>query len=129
LYASKTKVPKLNENSDLHHNTVPIKVVDKTLMMLQKKIVKGKGITSTIVGIPLPRSRNNSAKKVWRVLLDSGSDGDLLFVHKSEEDKRDCIYTKERFAAQRWRTSIGTFSTLHREGRNNEDAFSGVLFI
>ena len=37
LYASKTKVPKLNENSDLHNNTVPIKVVDKTLMTLQKK--------------------------------------------------------------------------------------------
>ena len=87
MYASKTKVPKLNENSDLHHNTVPIKVVDKTLMMLQKKIVKGKGNMSTVVGIPLPRSRNNTAKKVWRVLLDSGSDGDLLFAHKSEKDK------------------------------------------
>ena len=43
-----------------------------------------------------------------RVLLDSGSDGDLLFV---KEGKRCMIPVKKRIAPQKWRTSNGTFET------------------
>jgi hypothetical protein len=101
-----------NYNSDLLYTTVPIKVVDKTtLTTLQNKITKGEGIMSTIAGIPLYANHRKYAKNVWRVLLDSGSEGDILFIHKSQTHKRDCIKTKRRYAAQRWRTSIGTFST------------------
>ena len=40
--------------------------------------------------------------------MDSGSDGDLLFVHPRN---KECIPQKERFAPQKWKTSNGTFKT------------------
>ena len=45
-----------------------------------------------------------------RVLLDSGSDGDLLFVKKGSRLK---VPYKERYAAQTWRTSNGTVKTTN----------------
>ena len=45
---------------------------------------------------------------MWRVLLDSGSDGDLLFVQKGLKEN---VPFKERFRPQKWRTSNGTFRT------------------
>ena len=92
---------------------MPIKVVDKTtLTTLHNKVTKGEGNVSTIAGIPLYANHRKYAKNAWRVLLDSGSEGDILFIHKSQTYKRDCIKTKRRHAAQRCvRASIGTFST------------------
>ena len=43
-------------------------------------------------------------------MLDSGSDGDLLFVH---EGSKVVIPYKERYAPQKWRTSNGTFKTTN----------------
>ena len=57
----------------------------------------------------LQQGRNSKKpKRVLHILLDSGLDGDLLFVH--DGTKLDILY-KERYAPQNWRTSNGTFST------------------
>ncbi|MCP4745877.1 MAG: hypothetical protein GY874_06995, partial [Desulfobacteraceae bacterium] len=55
------------------------------------------------------KSKNPKHKfKVLKVLLDSGSDGDLLFVQKGT----NCIIPlKKRVLPQKWRTSNGTFMT------------------
>ena len=84
-----------NSNSDLLKPTVPIKVVDKTtLTKLHNTVTKGEGNMSTIAGIPFYANHRKYAKNVWRVLLDSGSEGDILFIHKSQTHKRDCIKTR-----------------------------------
>ena len=45
-----------------------------------------------------------------RVLCDSGSDGNLLFIR---EGTKSIIPYKERCAPQQWRTSNGTFKTTN----------------
>ena len=73
------------------------------------KVVKGVGTCSTVAAVPqLIKFDKQTAKRVWRVLLDSGSDGDLLFVHRANKER---IPQKERFAPQKWKTSNGTFRT------------------
>ena len=67
------------------------------------------GISTSVVAIPqLLKQGEQTAKRVWRVLLDSGSDGDLLFVHLHN---KEYIPSKERLHPQRWTTSNGTFKT------------------
>ena len=72
---------------------------------LPNQVVDGNGISATVVAVP---KYKNAKKKneFWRILLDSGSDGDLLFVH---QDSNKRIPWKERIAPQKWRTSNGTF--------------------
>ena len=101
-------------------STMPIKIVDKQKNDLKSKVVRGNGIRTAIAGIPMITKSNKksrrksdikykqqSAKRVWRVLLDSGSDGDLLFVRKGTLE----VPYVRRNAAQKWRTSNGTFET------------------
>ena len=91
------------------NNITPIKFVNKTLNLQQQKVVKGVGACSTVAAVPqLIKKGKQTAKRVWRVLLDSGSDGDLLFVHPRNKER---IPQKERFAPQKWKTSNGTFKT------------------
>ena len=52
-------------------------------------------------------SKRNS-KLLWQVLLDSGSDGDILFQPKN--DKLKVPYTK-RITPQFWHTLMGLFKT------------------
>ena len=83
---------------DLNHETDP-----KT-----KRVVTGKGLVTSVAGV-LQHARNSKkTKRVLRILLDSGSDGDLLFV---QEGTKIDIPFKERYAPQKWRTSNGTFTT------------------
>ena len=86
---------------------MPINFVEKHSDKLQKQVVKGDGISATIVATPKHKNPKKS-KDLWRVLLDSGSDGDLLFVHRESNKHIPC---KERIAPQKWRTSNGTFKT------------------
>ena len=74
---------------------------------LQIQVIKGNRISVTVVAVP---KYKNAKKKneFWQILLDSGSDGDLLFVHR---DNNKHIPWKERIAPQKWRTSNGTFKT------------------
>ena len=89
-------------DTTLHSNStndiMPIKFVDNSLYKTMKNIAKGVGTCSTIVAVPqLLKNCQQTAKLVWRVLLYSGSNGHLLFVHCSTKDK---IPQKERFAPQ-----------------------------
>eukprot|EP01082_Thalassiosira_pseudonana_P005888 g5259.t1 g5259 contig2:106731-107324(-) len=54
-----------------------------------------------------PRRMGGKVVKLWRVLLDSGSDGDIVFIQKGS----NYVSTKCRISSQRWRTSSGTFHT------------------
>ena len=47
---------------------------------------------------------------MWRVLLDSGSDGDIFFQPKSKNKAKTVPYTK-RLVPQIWQTSMGQFRT------------------
>ena len=78
-------------------------------------VVKGQGLVTSVVAmvqVKCSHSKDkNSAKwkyKALHIFLDSGSDGDLLFV---KPNSRSIIPTKERMSPQKWRTSNGTFST------------------
>ena len=92
--------------SELPSNTMPNKIVDKFLYNLQQKVVIGSGLITAIPAITYS-SNSNHAKRVLRVLLDSGSDGDLLFLY----DGDTLTPTKKRISPQKWRTSNGTFTT------------------
>ena len=91
---------------------MPIKVVDSSLNLnfetLKNRVVKGTGTVTHISGIPLNSNNKQSSKRVWKVLLDSGSSGDILFRHANETCD---VPFKERFRPQNWRTSNGTFTT------------------
>ena len=65
---------------------------------------------SATVAIPQLRAKTESAnnRKVWRVLFDSGSDGDIAFLKKSE---RSSIDMHNRLHPQKWKTSNGIFET------------------
>ena len=64
--------------------------------------------TSTIhqLRVTKPESSNNNV--VWRVLFDSGSDGDIIFLKISE---RHTIDVHNRVHPHTLRTSSGTFET------------------
>ena len=72
-----------------------------------------------IVAIPQFSSRSLSQRRVYRVLLDSGSDGDLAFVRKGMKESVPC---KKHIAPQKWHTSSGTFVT-NKVGHNLEFIF------
>jgi hypothetical protein len=54
------------------------------------------------------RSNKNYKQKLVRVLLDSGSDGDLIFVDK---DKPMLLPSSKRLVPQSWNTLNGRFLT------------------
>ena len=57
------------------------------------------------------RSNKHYKKKLVRVLLDSGSDGDLVFVDK---DNTMLLPYSKRLVPQSWNTSNGIFHTKHK---------------
>ncbi len=56
-------------------------------------------------------SNKNYNQKLVRVLLDSGSDGDLVFVNK---DKPTLLPYSKRLIPQSWNTLNGIFQTKHK---------------
>jgi hypothetical protein len=56
------------------------------------------------------RSNKHYKQKLVRVLLDSGSDGNLIFVDK---DKPMLLLSSKRLDPQSWNTSNGMFQTKH----------------
>jgi hypothetical protein len=57
------------------------------------------------------RSNKHYIQKLVRVLLDSGSDGNLVFVDK---DKPMLLPSSKRLVPQLWNTSNGMFQTKHK---------------
>jgi hypothetical protein len=57
------------------------------------------------------RSNKHYKKKIVQVLLDSGSDGDLVFVNK---DKPMLLPYSKRLVPQSWNTSNGIFQTKRK---------------
>jgi hypothetical protein len=56
-------------------------------------------------------SNKHSKQKIVRVLLDSGSDDDLIFVNK---DKPMLLPYSKRLVPQSWNTSNGIFQMQHK---------------
>ncbi len=56
-------------------------------------------------------SNKHYKRKLVRVLLDSGSDGDLIFIDK---DKPMLLPTAKRLVPQSWKTSSGRFQTTRK---------------
>jgi hypothetical protein len=57
------------------------------------------------------RSNKHYKQKLVRVLLDSGSEGDLVFV---DEDKLMLLTSSKRLVPQSWNTSNGRFQTKQK---------------
>ena len=70
-------------------------------------MVKGRGITTAMAAIPQPKGKNQP-NKVWKVLFDSGSDGDIASIRES---KKSSIDMHNRLHPQSWKTSNGIFDT------------------
>jgi len=80
--ANKNKANICSANKQIY-NTVSIKVVDlnhKTNLKT-KPVVMGKGLVTSVAGISQQSSNSKRRKHVLSIVLDSGLDGDLLFVH------------------------------------------------
>ncbi len=56
-------------------------------------------------------SNKHYKRKLVRVLLDSGSDGDLIFIDK---DKPMLLPSAKRLVTQLWNTSSGRFQTTRK---------------
>ena len=89
-----------------------ITVIDSSIK--ETAWLRGKGTRASVPAIPYVSSQSKegrkpkaSSKSAWRVLLDSGSDGDILFDHPSSPKD---IIKKGRRKAQTYRTSTGTFA-------------------
>ena len=53
--------------------------------------------------------QKTNSKSVWKVLLDTGSEGDIVFVHPKEKEQK-VIEIKTRRTPQTYRTSNGSFT-------------------
>ena len=77
--------------------------------MLQFK-KQGKGLKTITVGSPIYKQGNSKSKdnreRTYRILLDSGSDGDIAFI--TEEELRRLRVTQKAYP-DIWGTSNGTF--------------------
>ena len=104
------------QNSPKKTINSPIKIVENSKSAKYKikylnQVVNGKGISAAIGAVPISYKDNKEGLPTevwWQTLLDSGSDGDLLFITK--EQLKNIPYEK-RYAAEKWQTSTGTFKT------------------
>ena len=66
--------------SDTRKSSPPIKIVDKTRNTPTKAVVNGDSIRVVIAAMPYFKDGKVSLKQAWRCLLDSESDGNLIFI-------------------------------------------------
>ena len=72
--------------------------------------MQGTGSVTSVVALLNTSKDEKRSKRMLRVLLDSGADGDLLMVH---EGTHSIIPYQEKLRPQKWKTSNGTFETSH----------------
>jgi hypothetical protein len=94
------------------------KILKINSILPNKDLPEGK--TTTIVAVMRGKPRNGHHRqrsnkhykqKLVQVLLDSSSDGDLIFVDK---DKPMLLPSLKRLVPQSWNTSNGMFQTKHK---------------
>ena len=95
---------------------MPIKAVTNTLAPLNriKHVVKGDGIAIVAVAIPIYPDRREP-KRAWRVLLDSGSNDNLIFTKSADAKSINPIKRTHPIV---WGTSNGDFETT-KVGNDN----------
>ena len=92
---------------------MPIKVVDGSadpLLQYKNIVVQGEGAVTSVVALLNTSKDDKRSRRMLRVLLDSGADGDLLMVH---EGAPSIVPYQEKLRPQKWKTSNGTFETSH----------------
>ena len=111
--SEKNKSPRLLFNTSIHSRPIKIVRIDEATRITHLAV---KNRVTAVLGRPKwhgDGGHHNSKKHVktlWRVLLDSGSDGDILFQPKSKNKNKSVPYTR-RLTPQIWQTSTGKFST------------------
>ena len=106
-----SKGPKLLFNQSLH--SLPIKIVQVKKNVLIAHFQPKKRVTA-VLGRPHFEGQQGHCnsrrhiKTLWRVLLDTGSDGDIFFQPKSK-NKAKQIPFRRRLTPQVWQTSMGLF--------------------
>ncbi len=89
--SSSFKSSKMSKNSTPHsfqNSTLQIKLVENNLQNYKNLFIKGQGMVNSVLGMVQvkcshSKNDNNSAKwkyKALHILLDGGSDGDLMFL-------------------------------------------------
>ena len=73
---------------------MPIKVVDTNHSNSKNKVVMGTGLATSVPAIL--NSHSEKKKYILRVLLDSGSNGDLVFVQEGTKPYILCLRKETR---------------------------------
>jgi hypothetical protein len=104
LAASNINSPKQTIKTNIGSTRVmPTKMLNRI-----NKVVEGKGIVAVAAAIPIHRD-GRKPKRAWRVLLDSGSDGNLIFLKTT--DVKSINTTKRRHPLV-WGVANGEFKPL-----------------
>ena len=73
----------VSKYSDTCKSSLPIKTIDKTISTPTEAVVNRDSINAVITTMPYLKDGNKEQpKQYWRCLLDSGSDGNLIFMKK-----------------------------------------------
>ncbi len=96
-----------NEINKVNHSTLVRENLSEGKTTAVVAVMRGKSKH----GYHRHRSNKHYKKQIVRVLIDSGSDGDLVFVNK---DKPMLLPYSKRLVPQLWNTSNGIFQTKHK---------------
>ena len=66
----------------IYSTTIKVATTTKSPNPLLKKVVKVDGKITSVIALVTYSKNGKPQKRVLRVLLDSGSNGDLLFLHE-----------------------------------------------
>ena len=101
---------KINVKKNPNFIVTPIKAAPIKTRFTNKisKVVTGDGVSAVAVATLVPKDGARPPTRAWRVLLDSGSDGDLIFVKKADLKHTN---PEKRTHPNIWGTSNGAFKT------------------
>ena len=112
LIEPKSKRLRLDPYSPVYMS--PIQATHKLSVNAQVHKLSRKGKSTAVLGRPYFNGQFSSSRRhivpLWRVLLDSGSNGDLLFQRTGS----NTVPYRVRAIPQSWHTSGGIFHTKHQ---------------